>query len=223
MRRSIVFVLSLFAAFSLFAENANRVSVPATDKAPVIDGKVDPIEWKIATRVVLGNNEGQALLMHDDAFLYVGLIGSKPGIGSLCVRGRTGVRILHASAALGTAAFEVDKGKWNLTRTFTWTNRDTGTSEAALADRKKMLSTEGWFANTTPTAAPEREFQVPIRGQKEVPLILGFVTYTPDEQKLYYWPATNEDDCSDVELASGFTGRDFAFDPTKWGVAVLDQ
>lgn len=224
MHRSIALFVSLSAALSLFAADAPaRISVPRVNKAPVIDGKVNDAEWKQAARVALGNNQGQALLMHDGSFLYVGLIGAKPGIGSLCVRGRTGVRILHASAALGTAAFEPEKGKWRMTRSFTWTNRDTGPSEAAIADRKKMLSTEGWFASTSATAMPEREFQIPVRGQKEVPLVLGFVTYTPEEQKLYFWPATNEDDCSDVELSSGFTGRDFTFDPDKWGVATLDQ
>jgi hypothetical protein len=219
--RPIALIAALAATLALSAADA-PIRVPRTSKPPVIDGKVNAAEWKSATRIPLGHNDGQAMLIHDGTFLYVALVGAKPGIGSLCVRGRTGVRILHASAALGTAAFEPENGKWKMTRGFTWTNRDTGDSEAAMADRKKMLTTEGWFANTSAAVTTEREFQIPVRGQKEVPLVLNFVSYTPEEQKVYYWPPTIEDDCADVELASGFTAREYTFDPTKWGVVTLE-
>ena len=108
-----------------------------------------------------------------------------------------------------------------MTRGFTWTNRDTGSSAEAMADRQKMLSTDGWFANTSPAAAPQREYQIPIRGQREVPIVLGFLSFTPEEQKFYYWPSAVEDDCADPQLASGFTDREFTFDPSKWGVLEL--
>jgi hypothetical protein len=221
MRNATALLFSLLVSFSLFAATpTQRVEVPSTGKAPVIDGKITSLEWKGAAHVSLGKN-GYALLLHDENFLYVGLVSAKPGVGSLCVQGRTGVRVLHASAALGTAAYEEENGKWRMTRGFTFTNRDTGNSPEALADRKKMLSTEGWFANTSVTAMPEREYQIPARGKKEMPLVLSFVTYTPDEQKVFYWPATIADDCGDVELTSGFTEREYSFDPKRWGVAVL--
>lgn len=223
MHRSI----SLLAAFSfsllLSAQEAeNRVTVPRVADAPVIDGKVSAREWRAAARVVLGNNQGHALLMHDGNYLYIGLVGGRAGIGSICMQGKTGVRVLHASAALGTAAFEQENKKWRMTRGFTWTNRETANKEAAAEERKKMLSTDGWFANTSTTAQPEREYQVPIRGHKEVPIVLGFMSFTPEQEKFFYWPGTVEDDCAEGQLARGFTDREYTFDPRNWGVAVLE-
>lgn len=224
MRRSIALIATLSLSVSLFAaDTRNRVSVPRVSDVPVIDGTMGPNEWRGATRIALSYNQGHAMLLQDGNYLYVAIVGAKPGIGSLCVRGKTGVRVLHASAALGTAAFELEKGKWTLTRGFTWTNRDTGDSPAAMDDRKKMLSTDGWFANTSRAAMKEREYQIPIRGQKEVALTLGFYAFTPEEQRLYHWPIELEDDCADPELAGGATDREYTFDPSKWGVLVMEQ
>jgi hypothetical protein len=221
MRRPIALITALTLSLTLSAAEPARIGVPHVGTPPKIDGTLDPKEWSGATRVPLAANMGHALLMHDGGYLYVALVGAKPGIGSICARGRTGVRVLHASAALGTAAFEPEKGKWKMTRGFTWTNRDTGASPAAMEDRKKFLASDGWFANTSRTAMTEREYQIPVGTQREVPIVLGFFTFTPEEQRLAYWPDTVEDDCADPELASGFTEREYRFDPSKWGVAVL--
>lgn len=220
MRRPIALIILSVLSLSLFAAET-RIGVPRVGDPPAVDGTVVPLEWRGAARVPLANNIGHAMLMHDGNFLYVALVSSKPGMASICARGRTGVRVLHASAALGTAAFEPEKGKWRMTRGFTWTNRDTGSSPKAMEERQKMLSTEGWFATTSAAASLQREYQIPIRGQREVPIALGFLSFTPEEQKLYYWPEDLEDDCADPGLAGGFTDREFTFDPSKWGVLEL--
>ena len=224
MRRPIALIASLFVTLTLFAADPpNRFKVPRVIAPPNIDGRIvlpkgknTYGEWKHATQVSLTNGS-YAMLMHDGRFLYVALVGAKPGIASLCAAGKNGVRVLHASAALGTATFEQEKEKWRLTRGFTWTNRDTNN----MADRNKTLAAEGWFANTSPTALPQREYQIAINGQSEIPIVLGFLTLTPEEQKMSYWPDTLEDDCADADLASGDTNREYRFDPAQWGVAVL--
>lgn len=222
MCRSIALIAAISLSVTLFAADAkNRVEVPRTSTPPVIDGTVNRKEWRAAVRVPLSQNQGYALLTHDGNFLYVGLVGPKPGIASVCTRGKSGVRVFHASAALGTAAFVQEKAKWRMTRAFTWTNRDTGKSPAAIAARNKTLATEAWFANTSPASTAEREYQISVRGLREVPLTITFFTYTPEEQKLHYWPASLEDDCADSELVGGFTDREYTFDPSKWGLLVL--
>jgi hypothetical protein len=221
MLRTIALIATTSLAATLFAaQNPNRLEVPRTRRPPVIDGNANRTEWKGAARVSLGDG-AFAMLLNDGTFLYVALIGEKPGTGSVCASTKTGVRVLHASAALGTATFEPQKGKWTLTRPFTWTNRDTSASPAGQAERNKMLATEGWFANTNRTAVLEREYQIAVRGLREVPLTLGFFTYTPKEQRLSYWPTTLEDDCANGDLAGGYTDGELTFDPAKWGVAVL--
>lgn len=221
MLRTIVLITATSLAATLFAAEApKRIEVPRTRRPPLIDGNPNRTEWKGAARVALGDG-AFAMLLNDGTFLYVALVGMKPGTGSVCTSTKTGVRILHASAALGTATFEPQKGKWIVTRPFTWTNRDTGPSPAAQAERKKMIATEGWFANTSRTAMLEREYQIAVRGLREVPLTLGFFTYTPKVQRLSYWPTTLEDDCANADLAGGFTDGELTFDPAKWGIAEL--
>ena len=214
----------LFLSLPLFADQANRVVAPRVANPPKIDGRFGPSEWKGATNLALSENEGEVRLLHDDNYLYIGIAGMKPGLGSICVQGRTGVRILHASAALGTAAFEQEEGKWKLTRGFTWTNRDTTESPEGMADREKMIKTSGWFANTSRGVMTTREYQIPIRpDQKELPLVIGFAAFTQNESKYSYWPATIEDGCADPDLASGHTDGVFTFDPSKWGVVELKR
>lgn len=221
MHRPIALTLALSFSLALFASAPHRVVVNRVGRPPVVDGKVNPVEWKHATHVALSEGQGEALLLHDGNYLYVGIIGFRPGIGSVCLPNRNGVVVLHASAALGTAAFEQTDGKWRMTHPFNWTNRDTGKSPEAMAEREKFLTSKGWFANTSPTALIMREYQLPIRGKQEVPLTIGFYTYTPDQQILGYWPPNLEDDCADADLAGGFTDREFTFDPAKWGLVVL--
>lgn len=221
MHRALAIILALSFSLSLFASGPRRIVANRVAKAPVIDGKVNPVEWKGATHVSLTEEQGEALLLHDGNYLYVGIIGFRPGIASLCYPNENGVVVLHASAALGTAAFELAEGKWRLTHPFNWTNRDTGKSPDAMAERVKFLTTKGWFANTNPAAMLQREYQLPIGGKEEVPLTVGFFTMTSEKQSLGYWPPDLEDDCADMELASGFTDREYTFDPSKWGVVVL--
>lgn len=222
MRRTIAsIVLSLSLTLTLSAADLTRVHVPQA-ATPKIDGKVDRKEWRISTRVMLTRNQGYALLMHDSEYLYVALVGVNPGIGSLCLRARNGVRVLHASSALGTAAFEPDNGKWKMTRGFNWTNRTVEDLQVAEQERDATLAKSNWFANTSPAAAREREYQIRLGNQTEMSMVLSFVTFTRKEQKSYYWPERILDDCGDVELGSGFTDRDYTFDPDTWGTIIID-
>lgn len=221
MRSSIALLATLALTTSLSAARVQyRISVPRA-KAPVVDGKVGTAEWKGAVHIALLNNEAEAMLLHDGNYLYVAIVGIQPGIASVCAQGKSGVRILHASAALGTAAFDFAEGKWKLAREFTWTNRDTGESAAAMADRETFLKSSGWFANTSPTAMKTREYQIPVRGQKEIPLAIGYHTYTPTQQTYAYWPVNLEDSCADAELAAGHTDGVYEFEPSQWGVVQL--
>ena len=218
MKRALVL---LFLSLPLFAD-PTRAVVPRVKTAPKIDGRVTPTEWKGSTNLALSENEGEIRLLHDDNYLYVGIVAMKTGLASVCVPGKTGVRVLHASAALGTAAFEQEEGKWKLTRGFLWTNRDTGDSAEAMADREKFIKTSGWFANTHPGVMMTRELQIPIRrDQKELPIVIGFHIFNNDEAKYTYWPANIEDGCADAELAAGNTAHELTFDPSTWGVIEL--
>jgi hypothetical protein len=219
MRRPIALIATFLLTLSALAA-APRIAVPRTAKAPKIDGTLAANEWKGAVRVRLGDN-AHALLLHDGKFLYVAMVGRQPGTSSVCAMGGKQVLVLHSSAALGTASFAPEKDKWRMTRGFIWTNRDTSGTPTAMAERKKTLDTDGWFANTSPTFTRDREYVMRIGNQREIPLTLGFLSFTGKEQRLYYWPEDVVDACADVELASGYTDREYVFEPKTWGVAEL--
>lgn len=215
------FLLAL-VLLSSSAHAAVRLQVPRVATTPRIDGAVNAKEWKGAVRVRVGDG-AHALLQHNGQFLFVALVGRNPGVASLCTQRGKDVRILHASGALGTAIYEPVEKKWSMKQGFTFTNRDTGDSAEAMAERKKFLTSDGWFANTLEQMVPQREFQIRTEGRREIPLVLGFLGFqTVQVAKMHYWPDTLTDDCGSAELAGGFTETEYSFDPSHWGIAVLE-
>lgn len=224
--RPLVFrsTVSLVLLLSLSAQAAPRVQVPRVPASPKVDGVITSKEWKDAVRVPLGTG-GHAMLQHNGTHLFIALVGRRAGIGSLCTMSKDEVQILHASAALGTAVFKRDAdsaGKWINTRPFTWTNRDTGDTPEAMADRKKFLDAEGWFANALREGSVKREYQIRIAGRREIPLALGFMGFIrKGEFDLSSWPEKLPDACGELDLASGDLEREYMFDPETWGVAEI--
>jgi hypothetical protein len=207
---------------SLSLHAAPRVQVPRVPATPKIDGVITSKEWKDAVRVPLGSGGGHAMLQHNGTYLFIALVGRRAGIGSLCTMNKDEVQVLHASAARGTASFKRDGDKWTNTRPFTWTNRDTGDTPEAMADRKKFLDAEGWFANAQPQGSVKREYQIRIAGRGEIPLALGFMGFIrKGEFDLASWPDKLPDGCGELDLSGGFTDREYTFDPSTWGMAEI--
>ncbi|HYO79480.1 MAG TPA: hypothetical protein VE010_23640 [Thermoanaerobaculia bacterium] len=224
MSRFLIPILLLVATAVQAADQkkAARVNVPRAQVVPTIDGKLSPKEWASARQVALADG-AHARLQHDGRFLYIALVGKRVGIGSICTPNGNQVRVLHASAGLGTAVYDKKDGKWSLTRGFTFTNRDTSNSQTGIKDRKAFLSAEGWFANTDPAGTLEREYQLPIGGRREIPLVLSFMSFLgPYDFDLDAWPETVTDACVELELTGGFTEREYTFAPETWGIAVID-
>jgi hypothetical protein len=224
MRRPIALIATLLLSLTASAEPrsvAPRIKVPRAIASPKIDGKINSGEWRGAVRLKVSETV-QAMLVHDGAFLYIALVGRTPGIGSLCTMSGEDVLVLHASAALGTARFEREKKAWRMTRGFTFTNRDTSDNPTAQLEKKATLNAEGWFANTSRTSLPVREYQLHVAAQRQIPLTLGFMTYTEQDQTYSYWPNAVVDGCAESMLASGHTDMDYVFDPATWGVAELE-
>src|SRR5262245_9429251 len=104
MRHSFVVACGVLS-IAVVSATASSVPGPIIDVprgAPaIIDGKIDKAEWARAEPDRL--SDGSVIRMqHDgrDLFLAVEPVGS--GFSSLCVAGEKNVRILHASAALGS-------------------------------------------------------------------------------------------------------------------------
>lgn len=221
MARSLAALVLLLASTAHAAVKPVRIDVPRTMRRPVVDGRIGSAEWTRAARVQLMDG-GHALLLHDGTYLYVGLVARRAAAGSVCTMNGDQVRVLHASAALGTALFDRRDGTWALTQGFTFTNRDTGNSQAAHADRKQFLGTQGWFANAHPAGQLQREYQIRLAGRNEVPLVLSLMSWVKaDEYDLDVWPDSVVDGCAELDLAGGWTDREYTFAPESWGVAAM--
>jgi hypothetical protein len=222
MAPSLATLVLLLATAVHAADKPPRIEVPRASKTPVIDGKVNTTEWTRAARVPLMDG-GHALLLHTSNYLYVAMVSRRAGVGSVCTTTTANrVRVLHSSAALGTAFFTKDAAKWTLAQGFTFTNRDTGNTPAAKKERSDFLSKEGWFANTDPKGLVQREFQIRLDDRSELPIVLSYMTFVkPKVYDLDVWPETVVDGCAELDLAGGWTDREYTFSPETWGVAVL--
>lgn len=59
------------------------------------------------------------------------------------------VRVMHSSAALGTAMYEREEAVWRRTQDFVWRCRSRILTEAALQQRQAFREEEGWLASIT--------------------------------------------------------------------------
>ena len=219
MRSTVRFVLLVVLAFAVSPAGAapDGVRVPRA-KAPIVDGTISPGEWDQARVETLANG-GEVRLQHDGEFLYVGLRVPEGGVGSLCVPGGPKrILVLHASAALGTAAYEATDAGWRLTRKFVFELRDTGAGAEAMRQRAAFLAAEGWFSNTSPRGSREREYQIAwkLGDGRGLPLAVVYMTF-PGE-RVHVWPAGLDDASASPEIVKGNLPETARFDAAKWAV-----
>src|SRR5574337_250503 len=79
--------------------------------AIVLDGKVDSTEWKKAKSYPLQHG-GEVKITSDQNYIYIGIRGETKGWSHVYSKRGTTIKVLHASAALGTAVYERQKNSW---------------------------------------------------------------------------------------------------------------
>ena len=115
--------------------------VPA-GAVPEIDGILEPDEW--SNSVVLPMSDGALLhLQHNNEVLYVAVEEADVGSVNIIIATDSDVRILHSSAALGSARYLPGSSVWSLDHGFSWCCRR-GSEDSA---RATLFAAEGWEAN----------------------------------------------------------------------------
>ena len=157
---------------------------------------------------------GEVALRQNGDDLRVTVTGPRSGLASLCVGDESRVRILHASAAIGEAAYERSAEQWVLKSKFEFKLRDTRTGPPSEADRTQYLSTMGWVANASRTGDVTRTFTVHLGERIRY---LG-VTYlaTDEPMALSHWPASMDDGCREMKIAQGYLPDTAQFRPAGW-------
>jgi len=155
------------------------LSVPS-GAAPTIDGIMSAGEWHGAASIIMTN--GRPLhWMYSDETLYVALEGGDLGAANLAIATGDETRILHSSAALGSALYTRAESTWLLTHGFSWCCRSTtdDTGRRALFDEEGRQANIGFAGDI---GVVEYEVAVPWVGG------LVAVSYQTETSDPAHWP-----------------------------------
>lgn len=213
---------------STMPDPTETLSITPTDQAPdpatgfpEIDGIISPGEWDHA-RVEAFSDGSELLLLQNGSTLYLAIRSGTPEMIAANVfiqRGDT-IKILHTSAALGTAIYQKNDTAWQQTQNFSWCCRKTGNGEAVRSERAAFLERESWVAAISPTGTPnELEFQIELEGESVQLAVNILRSSNPDEKVVF--PVGLDDDCS-LPTPGGLPSEMY-FSPENWlNIAVDD-
>ena len=156
--------------------------------ASTLDGVLEEGEWDDALAVLLDDST-TLFMKHADGLLYLGIRAPEMGVGNLCIVRDGEVRVLHSSAALGTAIYEYVEDTWQLKQDFVWRCRGRGFSSAAVEQREEFFETEGWLATISYLGTPEEmEYKVLLDEES----LRMFYVYLPasNPTAILSWPAS---------------------------------
>jgi len=171
----------------------NSIVVPSGDH-PTIDGTIDSGEWDDAVIGTLSDGS-ELLLMHAGGYLYLGIRGSTPEmiVGNVFIKQGDEIKILHSSAALGTALYHKSKDHWQQTQEFIWRCRETNESESAKTARDVFFGEEGWVSVNSRIGTPnELEYQIELT-DGTLQLAVNIIRSSEPNIKPS-WPAYLDDD-----------------------------
>lgn len=218
--RSILFcgLLNLCVGALLVAQAVEtEVAVPSSS-APVIDGTLLPEEWAGAMQLPM-ESTGSLFLMADDDYLYLAIQAEDHPVTNVYVVLAGRVHVLHASAALGSAVYDLVGDEWIQTDSYLpYTCQSTRSSEEssyARWERTTHFENEGWFASNVYMGAPtDLEYQIPWN---ESPLSLAPISLFADSDGLRGWlPATLNDACWNNTLLYADDVSPLQFHPETW-------
>jgi len=192
---------------------ASEIVVPAGNEA-IIDGVLSADEWEAAIQIDL-DDESQLFLMHAGGYLYLGMRGKPEPVTSICLDQTEQVSILHSSAAIGTAVYQIGDGVWELVREFEWCCRETTDSPQAQEALGTYLQDEGWVANNGRVGVLEEiEFQLAM---PDISLRLAVNSIGPPYYRsVLSWPNDLADDCGSLEMITGSIPEQAQFSLEEW-------
>lgn len=192
----------------------DAVKVPSGEEI-TIDGSFLPGEWDEALKISL-DGEGTLMLSRYHGDLFLGLQSSAMSFGSVCIVRDEQIVILHSSAALGTAIYELDASHWNLTQEFSWCCR----SMSSDSEKETLFKAEGWLASTGRMGAPNQmEYQIALDSD-DLTLAVVFQEVAGNAA-VHWWPEKLNDGCLDLVQAGTPLPESLSFSPDTWETIIL--
>jgi hypothetical protein len=210
-------IVSAHAAVS--AQSPPRIAVPK-GATPTIDGRIAPDEWAGSAEARLPD-ESRVLLRHDDQFLYIGIVGAKAGFPSICVSRGDSIRILHSSAALGSALYVRDGDAWQQRSKFNFALRSGDVSAAGMKAIADYLNANGWVATNSAMSPSQREMQISLSMLERNDPILALGYYVANDGPVLPWPHDTEDGCTATKTVQGWLPPTLLFRQTSWARLTL--
>lgn len=196
------------------------ITVPNGDP-PTLDGKISPGEWGNARQEFFSDGS-ELLMLHHDGYLYLAIKANNPEliVGNIFVDHAGQVRILHSSAALGTAVYEKGADGWNQTQAFSWQCRATDDGSSAQAEREAFLKKENWLASNSRMGLPQ-ELEYGIATKDSALRLAVTFTRISDTRTRPFWPGYLSDDS--VKSPLGEYPLTMQFSPTTWMNVIADE
>lgn len=189
---------------------------PTTTPTPLpqIDGTILPGEWAGAVTELFADGSELLILQTADT-LYLAIRASTDEMiaGNVFIQNGDEVRILHTSAALGTAIYRQSGDLWAQTKGFEWCCRETVIDAAQEAERTAFWKQEGWMGVNSRIGTPnELEYQIAL-GEADFRLAVNFLRVSISDEKIPF-PAGLTDDC--ILPTPGSYPTEFHFAPETW-------
>jgi hypothetical protein len=186
--------------------------VPRTANVVVLDGAISLVEWQGAAQHDIAPGSTMRW-QHDGRALTLALQGP-PQFYSLCIVHGDTLRVLHASAALGTATYRKTdgEGRWTRVADFDFSTRGMTSDEHAARF--------GWAGSVQGSSGSfDREYRLPVSWIRPgVRMSLGSVGVMGGAHQ---WPPGASDDCQSQSLAFGRTPATVAVHPERWADVEL--
>ena len=161
------------------SESSSLLDVPVGEP-PVVDGVLSPNEWVDAAHMTMSDGSDLYWLYAND-LLYLAVKTLNIGAVNLAIQNEDQVRILHSSAALGSAIYEKRGDGWHLTQNFSWCCRST----ISFDESEQLFQDEGWLATIGYLGAPgEVEFQL-VLPDGEVKVAVSNISA---DSSVSFWP-----------------------------------
>lgn len=215
---------------STIPDPTETLSITSTEQAPdpatgfpEIDGIISPGEWDHAhVSLRTFSDDSELFIIQNFSTVYLAIRSSTPEMIAANVFLQYGdrIKILHTSAALGTAIYQKDDTAWQQIQDFSWCCRRTGNGDAVRSERAAFLDKEGWVAAISPTGTPnELEFQIELEGESVQLAVNILRSSNPDEKVVF--PVGLEDGCS-IPTPGGLPAEMY-FSPDQWLQILVDS
>jgi hypothetical protein len=208
------FTLALLPIMAAHAQQPAQQDLGIT-----LDGRIGEAEWKASSSRDMEGG-GKVHLMVRDKLLYVGIRGPAAGTAHVCVNSGEQVRLLHVSAAVGSATYSQGEVGWRLQSPFAWSLRDPASGGAASIERAAYLQKEGWVG-TVSRMGPDREIVIDRSrfGSNRLRLAVAYIALTGDNKPgpVSRWPDTR-DSCADPATIAGPAPQNAKFLVNDWAV-----